>query len=115
MKAAAELLKQDFTTIGDLIRAHAAERPEASALICGPRRVTYAELDELTDRVAGGLQSAGLRVGDIISICATTSVEYCGLLWCASCWSGRCASCAVVDATGHRVHGRRLRCKGIFP
>jgi len=30
MRTAAELLKQNFVAIGDLIRAHAAERLEAS-------------------------------------------------------------------------------------
>jgi acyl-CoA synthetase (AMP-forming)/AMP-acid ligase II len=79
MNTAAELLKQDFATLGDLIRAHAAERPAAVALINGARSVDYAQLDQLMDRAAAGLQREDLKAGDIIAICAATSVEYCAV------------------------------------
>jgi len=70
------LLQEEFGTIAALIRAHAAERPEATALIKDDRRTTYAELDQLMDRVARALQREGLQPGDTIAICAKTSVTY---------------------------------------
>jgi len=79
MSTAAELLSRDFGTIGDLICAHAREHPQASALINGSTRVDYSRLDQLMDRVAASLQRQGLQAGDIIAICATTSIEYCAV------------------------------------
>lgn len=38
---------------------HAADE----ALVCGERRIRYAELDQCVDRVAAGLARDGLRVG----------------------------------------------------
>ena len=79
MKTAAELLLQDFGMVGDLIRAHAVERPTSVALILDENRVDYATLNLLMDRVAAALQRDGLRSGDIIAVCAATSIEYCAV------------------------------------
>jgi acyl-CoA synthetase (AMP-forming)/AMP-acid ligase II len=79
MKIAADLLKQDFGAIGDLVDAHARERPDAIALIKADARVNYAELNRSLDRVAAGLQRDGLLSGDIIAVCAATSIEYCAV------------------------------------
>jgi acyl-CoA synthetase (AMP-forming)/AMP-acid ligase II len=77
MNSAAELLKQDFATVSDLIRAHAAERPTSIALINGSERLDYAQLERLIDRVAVGLQRDRVQPGDVVAICAATSIEYC--------------------------------------
>jgi long-chain acyl-CoA synthetase len=79
MKSASVLLGEEFGTISDLIRAHASERPTAVALVKGDERLSYAQLDQLMDRVATGLQEDGLRTGDIVAICAGTSIEYCAV------------------------------------
>jgi long-chain acyl-CoA synthetase len=76
MAGSAELLDRDFGTVSDLLRAHAAERPAHMAVIDGERRVTYAELDALVDRVAASLQRDGLKSADVIAICAPSSIEY---------------------------------------
>jgi acyl-CoA synthetase (AMP-forming)/AMP-acid ligase II len=73
--AAAEPLP-DFAALPDLIRAHARERPEATALVCGDARVSYAELDAGMDRVAATLQREGLRPRDTIAICAHACNAY---------------------------------------
>ncbi len=75
MKASA-LLEQDFGTVSDLVRAHAAEQPRASALIQEGRKLDYAELDAMMDRVAATLQRQYLEPGEVVSICASTSLEY---------------------------------------
>src|SRR5262245_14191053 len=79
MKTASVLMREEFGTISDLIRAHACERPAAVALVKGDDRLSYAQLDQLMDRVASTLQSDGLQAGDIVAICATTSIEYCAV------------------------------------
>ncbi len=70
------LLSAEFGTLTDLVRAHAGERPQHLAIIDGDRRLTYADLDALIDRIAAGLQRDGLKPRDVIAICAPTSAEY---------------------------------------
>lgn len=70
---------EDFRTLSDMIAAHAAERPDATALIQDERQVTYRELDALMDRVASALQRDGVKPGESIAICAMTSIEYAAL------------------------------------
>jgi acyl-CoA synthetase (AMP-forming)/AMP-acid ligase II len=73
------LLEAPFNTIAALIHAHAESRPAHPALVQDERRLTYAELDALMDRVAATLQRDGLRPRDAIAICAGTSIEYAAL------------------------------------
>jgi acyl-CoA ligase (AMP-forming) (exosortase A-associated) len=53
----------------------AARSPGKVALVCGGRRVTYRELDEACNRLARGLQAAGVRRGDRVAIFLENSVE----------------------------------------
>lgn len=46
------------------IEAQAKARPEATAIICGARRVSYADLDRAAGALAGRLARAGLGHGD---------------------------------------------------
>ena len=73
--AAAEPLP-DFQTLPDLIAAHARARPDATALVCGDERLSYAELDAAMDRVAATLQRDGLKPCDTIAICAHANNAY---------------------------------------
>ena len=63
-----------FCSLSDLVRAHAAQRPQAPALADGQVRWTYAELDEATDRIAALLQQQGTRPGDAVAVCAANGV-----------------------------------------
>jgi long-chain acyl-CoA synthetase len=65
-----------FALLADLIRAHARERPKHAALVLGDEALDYAGLDAAMDRTAASLQRDRLRCGDVIAICATTSLEY---------------------------------------
>ena len=59
------------------ILPHAAARFGAKpALIIGERSFTYAELDELSDRVAGGLAALGVRRGDRVSLYSPNRWEW---------------------------------------
>jgi long-chain acyl-CoA synthetase len=70
------LLDQPFGTTAGMIRAFAAQQPSHPALIHHDRQVSFAELDAMMDRVAVALQRDGLQVGDVIAVCAATSIEY---------------------------------------
>ena len=69
-------LEQPFGSLPDLIHHHALSRGSHPALICAGRRMDYAELDRLMDQVAARLQQQGLQPGDVIALCATSSIEY---------------------------------------
>src|SRR6185312_8003898 len=70
------LLQQDFGLITELIHGYALERPHHPALIHDERVLSYGALDQLMDRVAASLQRDGVQLGDVISICAASCVEY---------------------------------------
>jgi acyl-CoA synthetase (AMP-forming)/AMP-acid ligase II len=74
-----EILQQPFVPLPDLIRRHARERPGHAALVQDERRLDYAGLDALMDRIAASLQREGLKPKDAIAICAATSIEYAAL------------------------------------
>ena len=69
-------LDADFTTIAELVHLHAQEAPQRRALVQGGATLSYGELDELMDRVAAALQRDGVQAGEVIAICAGTSLAY---------------------------------------
>lgn len=52
----------------DWLAGHAAERPDAPALVTGGNPITYAELDRRVGRLAQGLTQLGLGKGDIVAV-----------------------------------------------
>ena len=67
------MFDRTFRNIADLIREHAAARPQQPALVQGDRLLTFAELDALMDRVAVALQRDGTGAGDVIALCGSTT------------------------------------------
>jgi long-chain acyl-CoA synthetase len=67
-------------SIADGVRAHARERPEAVAFVVGDRRVTYAELDTESNRVACALQALGIGAQDRVGFLDKNGYEYFPLL-----------------------------------
>lgn len=55
-------------TLGDLLHSHALHTPDAPALTCGGRTMSFAELDASTDRLAAWLLGEGLKPGDRIAV-----------------------------------------------
>lgn len=53
-------------TLGDAFRAIAQQQAERDALVCGSVRLTYRELDELTDLRAAGFHHLGLLPGGAV-------------------------------------------------
>jgi nonribosomal peptide synthetase DhbF len=54
--------------VHEMFQEQAARRPEAIALVSGPQRLSYAELDRRADRLAGRLTDVGLGRGDVAGI-----------------------------------------------
>ena len=70
------LLAQPFGTVPELVAQQAALRPQHPALILDDASLDYAALRAGMDRVAASLQRDGLGPGDVVAICAGTSIEY---------------------------------------
>lgn len=70
------LIDQPFVVLSDLIRTYAQDQPKHAALIQDEQILNYAELNALVDRIAASLQRDGLKPGDSLAICASTSIEY---------------------------------------
>lgn len=49
--------------LADIVRIHAAERPDVPAIVYEARTTTYADLDRAASRVANGLLAEGIRPG----------------------------------------------------
>ncbi|GAA3999933.1 class I adenylate-forming enzyme family protein [Sphingomonas humi] len=70
-------------TLLDLLRRFAGERPQATALLFGGDRLTFAELDRRSSQLANGLVSKGIRSGDRIAILARNHPVFYELLFAA--------------------------------
>ena len=61
---------------GTVVSLHAARRPDQPAIISPHGSRTYAELDAAANRLARGLQAAGLRPGDAIAVVCRNRPEF---------------------------------------
>src|SRR5262245_20720593 len=50
----------EIAGLADIVRRHAADRPDATALVHGGRKTSYAGLDHAASRVANGLTAEGI-------------------------------------------------------
>ena len=60
----------------DLWELVAEQVPEREAIVCGPRRLTYAEVDERANRLAAHLRANGVQAGDHVGVYLTNGTEY---------------------------------------
>jgi crotonobetaine/carnitine-CoA ligase len=65
----------DARVIGELLHERAAMHPDKKYLGCEDTLVSYAEMDERTDRVAAGLAEAGVAPGDRIAVISSNRLE----------------------------------------
>ncbi|HEX7658688.1 MAG TPA: AMP-binding protein [Pseudonocardiaceae bacterium] len=61
--------------IGDLIRRAGRQFGAAPALVDGDRSVSFAEFDELTDRLGNALLARGLRPGDRVAVLLPNGID----------------------------------------
>ncbi|WP_338424319.1 class I adenylate-forming enzyme family protein [Sphingopyxis kveilinensis] len=97
-----EMLDGAFATLPDLVRAHAAERPDAVAAADADRRLSWSELDQLTDRIAARLQHDGLQKGDRTAIAGLNSVEQMAVIL-GTLRAGGVAGLITNSATGEQM------------
>jgi long-chain acyl-CoA synthetase len=74
----------EITTVADIVRVHAAATGGALAYVLGDRHMTFAELDERSNRVAQGLAAAGVGAGDRVAYLDKNSLEYFEVLFGAA-------------------------------
>src|SRR5438105_4652071 len=61
--------------VQDFLEQNAKARPDKTALVCGEKRFTYAELDQRANRLAHALQQRGVKRGDRVGIYLANSAE----------------------------------------
>jgi bile acid-coenzyme A ligase len=77
-------MSDEIISLGARLAQIAAERPGRPAVSDERRTVTWGELDRRTNRIARGLEAAGVRQGDLVTIGLPNSVDYieaCFGLW----------------------------------
>src|SRR5581483_282115 len=55
-------------TLAAVVAAHAAARPDATAFVGGAHRMSWADYDARSDRLAGELVAAGYAAGDRVAV-----------------------------------------------
>jgi long-chain acyl-CoA synthetase len=65
-----------ITNIADILRHHATERADETALVLGDRRLSWAELYERASRVAAGLTAAGVGSQDRVAFLDKNGIEH---------------------------------------
>jgi len=62
-------------TLGQLFEAQVARAADATAVICGDRHLTYAELNSAANRFSAYLRAQGIAKGSRVGVCLPTSIE----------------------------------------
>ncbi|MFY4718753.1 amino acid adenylation domain-containing protein [Streptomyces sp. LaBMicrA B280] len=70
-----EVIPRAGTSLPEAFAAQVAREPDAPAVVMGERTLSYAELDERTDRLARRLVGAGIRAGDPVVLFLERSLE----------------------------------------
>ena len=70
------VLKYRYNNFYEMILSHASERGRKKALFLGKRSVSYAELLEMSDRLAAYLHEEGVREDERVALFMKNSVEF---------------------------------------
>ena len=79
MKGLARMNKESLY-ISDLFKETVERHPNKIAIIFEDRRITFRELDEMSNRIANLLRAAGLRRGDTAAMFMENCLEYPAIL-----------------------------------
>lgn len=88
--------------IADIVRRSAYRYPEKPALIFGDRVLTYAELEEATNRVAQGLLALGLKRFDRVAILAHNTIHH------VLTWLGTAKAGGIYLAINYLLRGKDI-------
>ncbi|MDR5780807.1 AMP-binding protein [Caballeronia sp. LZ065] len=75
-------------TLGEALARNASDRPDALAIIDGPERISYAQLDHRVDALAHGLRDLGIGRGEHVAVWLTNCADW------VACW----VACARIGA-----------------
>lgn len=73
----------DIQTVPDIVRHHGATTPDKTALIQGDRRVSYAELDRTSSRLANAIAAHGVAPGTVVGYIGKNSLSFFDILFAA--------------------------------
>jgi non-ribosomal peptide synthetase component F/thioesterase domain-containing protein len=62
-------------TLGQLFEAQVGRAPDATAVICGDRHLTYAEMNAAANRFSAYLRAQGIAKGSRVGVCLPTAIE----------------------------------------
>lgn len=65
------------------LRRHAAQHPDRTAIVCGGERVSYGELEALSNRIAAVLRRLGMHRGDHVASLIGNRPEALAIAWAA--------------------------------
>lgn len=97
-----DIAAADFLPLPDILAAHAARRGDAVALADERRRVTWAEMVATAERIAAGLQAAGITPREPVAIAAGNSVEA-AMVFLGVLRAGAAAALLTSTASGETV------------
>ena len=86
--------------VADLLRRHAAQRPQQVAFWDSTASTTYAQLDRRTAAISGGFTQAGIGVGDKLAIYLPN-----GVAWVEACLAGLRAGAVIVPISFEAAEG----------
>ncbi|TDC83586.1 2,3-dihydroxybenzoate-AMP ligase [Micromonospora sp. KC606] len=89
----------DGRTLGRLLRDWTEAHGRRLALVAGPHRMTYRQLDERADRMAAGLADLGIRAGDRVLVQLPNTGAFPPLLFALA----RVGAIAVLTLPAHRL------------
>ena len=69
-------MNRTTTLLDDLLETSARTRPQHTALVCSGARLSYADVEMKSNRLARGLQALGVRRGDRVAVCLDNSIEH---------------------------------------
>ena len=84
MLEATSIAVLDQLRVADVVRSHAAGRPDHVAVRCGERALTYGQLHERSSRLAQLLLAAGVGAGDRVAHLDRTAPEVIELMFATS-------------------------------
>ncbi|MGB7405049.1 MAG: class I adenylate-forming enzyme family protein [Pacificimonas sp.] len=99
---ATEQLQRPFGFMPDLIRAHAEDQPGKWAVRMDDEALTYGDFDVAVDRVAATLQAGGVELGEAVSVCAGTSLNY-AVLYIGTLRAGAAVAPIAPSVTGEQM------------
>ena len=77
-------MANEMISFGAKLKQHAQRQPDAPAVTCDDQTITYGELHRRSNRIARGLQTLGVKAGDLVTVGLPNSVgfvEACHAIW----------------------------------